>query len=359
MKNLLNFKFIAMMLACCFTLTFAACDDDNKKDDPVNVDKTEIEALLTECADLLANATTADYPQEAIDEFTTKVAAITTALTSAKTQTVVDNLLTQLKEAKKAFEAAAFGAIPEEAKLLEWTFDEGEGTALTSTGVQKWVANFSTATELFTQYGGTAEMPTFAEGKSGKAIHLKNGAFLQVTDFNSSLLLGDKLSVSVWAKPDVTKAGNYIVSMGDWHNWKFQVQDNGKPFFTVATNEGIVDADNEGDLSCPENTWTHLVVSMDLPAGTLSFYVNGELTKTWDKSGKPALGTAQVEAAKSDVTGEAYPFMIGAACPVADVLSWATGISSWNGFDGSLDELKIYNIALSEGQAKKLYNDEK
>ena len=202
-------------------------------------------------------------------------------------------------------------------------------------------------------------MPTFAEGKSGKAIYLKNGAFLQVTDFNSSLLLGDKLSISVWAKPDVTKAGNYIVSMGDWHNWKFQVQDNGKPFFTVATNEGIVDADNEGDLSCPENTWTHLVVSMDLPAGTLSFYVNGELTKTWDKSGKPALGTAQVEAAKSDVTGEAYPFMIGAACPVADVLSWATGISSWNGFDGSLDELKIYNIALSEGQAKKLYNDEK
>lgn len=83
------------------------------------------------------------------------------------------------------------------------------------------------------------------------------------------------------------------------------------------------------------------------------------MTKTWDKSGKPALGTAQVEAAKSDVTGEAYPFMIGAACPVADVLSWATGISSWNGFDGTLDELKIYNIALSEGQAKKLYNDEK
>lgn len=67
--------------------------------------------------------------------------------------------------------------------------------------------------------------------------------------------------------------------MNYWENWKLNLQNEGKPFFTVATTVAGVDADNEHVESFPINTWTHLVVSMDLNAHTLSFYVNGELTK--------------------------------------------------------------------------------
>lgn len=151
--------------------------------------------------------------------------------------------------------------------------------------------------------------------------------------------------------------------MNYWENWKLNLQNEGKPFFTVATTVAGVDADNEHVESFPINTWTHLVVSMDLNAHTLSFYVNGELTKTWDASGKPGLAGSQ-KSAYLPASGEKLPFLIGCATTYAEASTWdwvtlPIEPSGWDYFAGSLDELKIYNIALTEGQVSKLYNDEK
>jgi hypothetical protein len=60
----------------------------------------------------------------------------------------------------------------------------------------------------------------------------------------------------------------------------------------------------------------------------------------------------------------AQPFLIGSFATDAEIaakpdnFSW---ISTGNvaSFKGAIDELKIYNTALTEGQVGKLYNDEK
>ena len=164
----------------------------------------------------------------------------------------------------------------------------------------------------------------------------------------------------LFVKPDLTRPGNYIISYNYWNSWKFQLQEQNKPFFTVHTNEdGWVDADNESDFSAPNETWTHLVVTLDLTAKKLVFYVNGALTKEWDNTTKPGLtGNAPWEYKNT------LPLLIGACTTYAEAdaewnWDWGRTPEGWDGFYGAIDELKVYNIALTDGQVAKLYKDEK
>ena len=273
MRKFLNFRMIAiLMVACLTTLFLPSCGNDDEDKDSTPLDLTEINALLSECESLLSSATTDDYPEAAITTFQSKVNAIKSAVAGDLTQTTLNNLLVQLKEAKTTFEQSAYDAIPLDNLLAEWSFDEGEGTSLVSTGVQAWVAKMKTGpSEIF---GTNTQIPSFVDGVKGKALSFDNGACLEVDDFSETSLLSNTLSISVWINPKESRAGNYILSMNYWENWKLNLQNEGKPFFTVATTVAGVDADNEHVESFPINTWTHLVVSMDLNAHTLSFYVN-------------------------------------------------------------------------------------
>jgi hypothetical protein len=82
------------------------------------------------------------------------------------------------------------------------------------------------------------------------------------------------------------------------------------------------------------------------------------LTKEWDSTSKPNL-TGSLQAYSNKL-----PLMIGACTTYAEAKAtwdwaWAETPESWDGFVGAMDEFKIYNIALTEGQVKKLYKDEK
>ena len=268
MRKFLNFRMIAiLMVACLTTLFLPSCGNDDEDKDSTPLDLTEINALLSECESLLSSATTDDYPEAAITTFQSKVNAIKSAVAGDLTQTTLNNLLVQLKEAKTTFEQSAYDAIPLDNLLAEWSFDEGEGTSLVSTGVQAWVAKMKTGpSEIF---GTNTQVPSFVDGVKGKALSFDNGACLEVDDFSETSLLSNTLSISVWINPKESRAGNYILSMNYWENWKLNLQNEGKPFFTVATTVAGVDADNEHVESFPINTWTHLVVSMDLNAHTL------------------------------------------------------------------------------------------
>jgi hypothetical protein len=65
------------------------------------------------------------------------------------------------------------------------------------------------------------------------------------------------------------------------------------------------------------------------------------------------------------VSASQLPLLVGAAFPYAEAIafwpaSWgAETIPNWGYFTGSLDELKVYNIALTDGQVSLLYNNEK
>lgn len=362
MKRLFNSIFMIALMALIPAITFTSCKEEDNNDQSANVDKTELTALIAECEELVNAATTDDYPAEAIATFKSTIAAVKTAANAGNvTQTAINNLLVQLKEAKTTFEQSAYDAIPTDALLLEYSFDEA-GTTQTSTGTQKLVATaMAGPAEVF---GAAAQAPQFVEGVRGTAAYLNNGAYFAIDNYTESTFLPQELSISVWVNPEEVRAGNYIISMNYWNNWKFNLQTESKPFFTVATADGVIDADNETVESAPAGKWTHLVVALSLKSHTLAFYVDGNLTKTWDASGKPALAAGTMAPAYVPASGQKLPILIGCATTYEEAASWDWTTlpilpSGWDNYVGSIDELKVYNIALTAGQVSKLYNAEK
>lgn len=254
-KKLIKNAFLAFLTMTLFISVFSAC----KTNDPTeNADKTALTASVDSCNTLLVSSTVStDYPAAAITDFTTVVNAAKTLLTNTSaTQSQVDAMLVQLRQAKATFLAAAYGAIPASALLMGMTFDETVTNNQFTTEGKGWTAVLKQGpSEIF---GTATNLPSFATGKVGKAIYLSNGSHLEVSNYAANDLLGSKLSISVWVKPDLTRAGNYIISYNYWNSWKFQLQEQNKPFFTVHTNaDGWVDADNEHDFSAPNKSWTH------------------------------------------------------------------------------------------------------
>jgi hypothetical protein len=357
-KTLLRVAYMATMAVAIVVTAnvFVACSDD---DTTASADKTELNALITECETLAGEATTSKYPQGAIDAFNTVLeAAKTIAAKTDATQTEVDNVTVQLTEASEIFLAAAYGAIPASALLIGLTFDEESTTTLTAEGKGLVATLAAGPVEIF---GNVTNKPSFVTGKKGKAIYFNNGSHLEIATYAAADFRGKTLSIAVWVNPDSTRAGNYIFSYNYWNSWKFQLQDQNKPFFTVHTVEdGWTDADNEMDQSAPNKTWTHLVATLNLNSpASLSFYVNGQLTKTWDETTKPGLAGASgvFDYANS------LPLLIGASTTYAEANTWdwewAKTPAAWDSFVGAIDELKVYNITLTEGQVSGLYDNEK
>jgi len=353
--NLFKTAFIACVSLALFAGVFSSC----KTTEPVTADTAKLTAVIDSCTSLLASATVAtDYPAAATTEFQAKLTtAKTAAADKAITQTAVDNLVVQLRAAKDAFLAAAYGAIPKSALLMGMTFDETVTSNQFTTEGKPWTAVLTKGpSEIF---GTATNLPTFKAGKKGNAIYFNNGSHLEISNYTAADLLGKQLSISVWVKPDSTRAGNYIMSYNYWNSWKFQLQEQNKPFFTIHTNaDGWVDADNQADLSAPNNAWTHLVVTLNMDTKILTFYVNGASTMEWDATTKPGLtGTG------AWVYKNTLPLMVGACTTYAEANAtwdwvWAKTPANWDGFVGSMDELKVYNIALTAGQVAKLYKDE-
>jgi hypothetical protein len=354
MKNLMNFRTLLIMMIVSSAMILGSCKDD--EDPIVEGDKTELNALIVE-ADALANdATSADYPQAAIDAYKSTLATVKTAAATPLTQAEIDNLETQLTEAMNTFEAQAYGFIDEALYLnAGWHFDEGTGTTATAFSATKHVATFFKGNTVI--MGASAMSPSWVDGvNGGKAVYLDKGAHLEVP-YTTAFLPVD-ITISVWVKPDALYENNYIVSQNYWNGYKLQTQGGGKPFFTYKkVDGGIIDADNETDNSVKAGQWNHIVVSVNGTTKELKFYVNGTLTKTWTEANKSIGPLTRILTAP-----DPQPFIIGCVATDAELaanfMSWTTA-DNFGYFKGVIDELKVYNIALADGQVSKLYNDEK
>lgn len=344
-------KTLAMIFATV-AMFATSCTPADNGGESVKADLTELNAAIAACDEALVDAE-GSYPADAITTLETLVATAKAAVAKGLSQTAADNLKQQLAAALDVFKAAKFDAIPADALTFALSFDEGQGTSLTTTGKYQWTAQLMAgpAEEI-----ANPELPTFVDGKKGKAMHFNNGAHLEISNYAANVLEGNELSIAVWVNPDETRASNYIISYNYWNSWKLNIQDGGKPFFTVGTNNGIADMDNETDQSVPANAWTHVVVTCNTTAGSVCFYVNGSLTKEWTVESKGAALQGTITANE-----KALPLMIGACTTYAEALTWewfTPAAGNWGDwFMGSLDELQVYNKALTAGQVAALYNE--
>ena len=163
--------------------------------------------------------------------------------------------------------------------------------------------------------------------KANKAIAVNNST---ITAANSPQLNSANTTISFWVKVNVIPANgeSFILSNGGWQErWKISLPSHGKPVFTTNAAGGIKDMDTDS-VPLPIGAWRHVVMSHD---GTNDkIYINGVLKNT-----KPAPG-----ALKSTTK----PLGIG-----------YDPIDSTNFFNGSLDEVQIYNVALTDAEVAALY----
>jgi len=167
-------------------------------------------------------------------------------------------------------------------------------------------------------------------GKTNRAV-VFDGKSTYLEAANSPQLASDFTSISFWAKVNALPASGevYMLSHGGWQErWKISLPSHGKPVFTTHATSCCNDMDSGDGNDLKVGEWTHVVMTHD--GSTDRIYMNGAQVN--EKSYSGALNTTS------------HPFGIG-----------YDPIDKGNYFDGALDEVQIYNRALTAQEVLGLY----
>lgn len=177
------------------------------------------------------------------------------------------------------------------------------------------------------------------------AYDFTNGAYVEVP---YDLALNPKeFTFSLWIKRHVSNCDAYIMSLNRWNGYKFQLQCNDFAFLTFHADNGYHDVDNNPG-AIPLEVWTQVVVSYI--SGAMKFYVNGALVKNANVTGTPS------------TLADPIPLAIGQQLPKAIYNSSAGGEYDYYGpafFNGSMDDIRIYNRALTDAEVLSIYTVER
>ncbi|MDA3882100.1 MAG: hypothetical protein PF481_02340 [Bacteroidales bacterium] len=322
-----------------------SCDED----DVVTVVKTELEAKITEADNLIATTDegTANG-QYTTGSQATLQAVIDVAQTvydsEIATQTEVDNSIVALDAAIVAYDEALVTPIAPESLIAHWGFDEGNGTTVADFSDNGFDGTFGNE-PLFGD--GVATWTTDRYGNEGGAIAFDLGA--KVTIPYSAAINPAQLTIALWVNAAEVLENNRFMGMHSWNGFKFQLQASNKPFFTASAADGIYDRDSDPALDI--NKWYHLAVTFG--EGEMAFYVNGVNTITH----------TEVTGDLVTVSGHDLVFGVGSSQYAATADNYENDLiipAAWGGYyNGSLDEIRMYNTVLSATQISGIYNLEK
>lgn len=173
----------------------------------------------------------------------------------------------------------------------------------------------------------------YIDGIAGKAAKFNGASYFEVKDSDSLDL--DNFTISLWVNEDKTEERNPLVTKyGDSNNRKdpsYSLFDNYTQSGTTMYL-GLFDEDDTYDEFSIEKPitigkWYHYTATYD--GKTVKIYINGTLVKT-----------IQFDETMSHSSG---PLWLGA-------------FTDGSFFKGVMDELRIYNYALTPAEVKKLYS---
>ncbi|MFI5157973.1 MAG: LamG domain-containing protein [Sphingobacteriales bacterium] len=338
---------VIMMVAVI--AVFQSCKKSSAPAD-YNSDKSKL-GLQIDSATTLYNA--AVEGKQAGDYSVGSKAALKTAITLATsvkagsfTQYQVNNALGNLLRALAAFKTNLVQDVSPQNLIAYWKFtgntNDTSGNGHNGTLKTGWVGS-SVATAVD---GGTLPiLTTDRYGHANSAYHFNNAAYIEVP--YTADLRPSSFTISVWIKPDITNAGNYIFSVDRWNGYKFQIQSNNFPYLTINTDGGYHDVDdNPGAVAL--SVWSHLAVSYT--NGAAKFYINGVLTKTVTEAGNPVPLASPVNLSiGNEMPKTAYNFTDSSSPQYFYGASY---------FIGSLDDIRLYNTVLTDAQVHSIYTME-
>lgn len=186
---------------------------------------------------------------------------------------------------------------------------------------------------------GTNHGPTVkrGDGQVGNALWF-NGAEDHVYVGDVGAADGtDTLTLAAWIHPDTTDQGDFFTknTSGNESNssWVFRYSGNGDRTVSAHFND---DSDNwtaiRSESAVPTDSFTHVAVTLD--GSTRRLYIDGDEDASDDYSG--------------ELDDEDAPVVLGAANQ--------QGGGVTNAFEGMLDEVRMYDRALSADEIESLAN---
>lgn len=181
-------------------------------------------------------------------------------------------------------------------------------------------------------------------GRANMAYDFNNGAYIEVP-YDMSLN-PKEFTISLWIKRHNTYSDNYIMSLNRWNGFKFQLQSNNFLFLTIHADNGYHDVDDNPGI-VPLETWTQ--VSVSYTNGTMKFYINGAMVKSAAVTGVPLTLPTPVN------------LTIGQQLPKSLITTDQSSDYAYYGgsfFNGSMDDLRFYNRALTDAEVLSIYTIE-
>jgi hypothetical protein len=352
MKNKLSFRSWPLVLAILVTagtVCFNSCKKDNST---AKVDKTVLADSITAAKTLLAGATegvaAGDYPTGSKATLQTVIDAVQAiSNNTVSTQANIDAAVVNLHNAMVTFRGAVIVPVAQSNIIAQWKFDEGTGTTVADASTNHLTGTFVVGFSTITGNGPLPEWTTDRFGAANKALHFAHGGHIEVP--YNSVLFPAQISISLWAKVDNVFADNYMLSQNWWTGWKLQYQSANKVFFTYQ-NAAAVFYDRDWSVTGQDTTaWHHVVVT--LKEGEEDFYADGQLVKSWtDVTG----GLNAVANPVAFCIGQEFPNTRPGIAPADDPAQYSAGY-----YKGSLDDVTLYNVALTASQVMAIYNMEK
>ena len=216
------------------------------------------------------------------------------------------------------------GTLPARGLVLHYSFDREEGNKVTDrTGKE----NDGVV------HGATWE----ARGKMAGAYRFDGVDDYIRTKASAVLAVSDEMTILVWVKPnDLSgKRNNTILTRNFGGGEQYGMRFSGSTMYAqVSDTDRTFSRQNFGSFS--ENQWTHLAVTYSKKAGQGFIHVNGRV------EGSNAL----VEQPRQPVSGDLY-------------IGRDNRGSVETHFNGMIDEVMIFDRALSDSEIKMIYNSQK
>jgi len=202
--------------------------------------------------------------------------------------------------------------------VAHWRLDETSGTT---------AADASTNNLAGTYQYNPGDYTLGVAGQFNTAVTF-DGTWGQVTvaDGSGSVLdsLTSGFTVAAWVKPDIVSGVQRILSTAGGANdgWGFGLNGAGLQLTTYGHDDL-----NSSTIALSTGAWTHVAVTFN-SSSEAAFYVNGSYIE-W------TAGSAAADTAQGD---------------------WYLANSSGQNFDGTLDEVHVYNTVMGESEISNIMN---
>jgi hypothetical protein len=166
-----------------------------------------------------------------------------------------------------------------------------------------------------------------ARGEEGRAYRFTSGSDIISVANQTALNFQDAITISFWVSLDAVTQESFILSHGSWEErWKVSVTPENRLRWTIKSSSGIKDIDSSFPLEL--NHYYHFTVVYS--GYSMEIYADGVL--------------------------ETFSAHSGAMLPTAKALTFGRKDTSTTAYSlkGSLDEIRIYDEALSPDEIREL-----